>query len=58
MVLQGILMSYNDHKGPAILIPPSLQENWKVGSGWENSITGPVFLGMRLAIQKKINTFD
>jgi len=58
LILNGILLSYNDHKGPAIMIPPSLQANWKLGTDWETKPLGPEILGLRLAIQKKINKFE
>lgn len=58
LILNGILLSYNDLKGPAILIPPSLQQNWKLGTDWETKPLSPEILGLRLAIQKKINKFE
>jgi len=58
MILQGILLSYNDHKGPVILIPPSLQENWQLKTIWKNIISSPALFGKRFTIQKNENSFD
>lgn len=58
MILQGILLSYNDHKGAVILIPPSLQENWQLKTIWKNILTSPALFGKRFTIQKNANSFD
>jgi hypothetical protein len=58
MILQGILLSYNDHKEATILIPPSLQKNWELKTGWKDTFACPDVFGRRLAIQKKINTLN
>lgn len=58
MMLQGMLLTYNDHKEATILIPPSLQKNWELKTGWKDTFACPDVFGRRLAIQKKINTLN
>ncbi|TDH17923.1 DUF2236 domain-containing protein [Segetibacter sp. 3557_3] len=58
LMLQGILLTYNDHKEATILIPPSLQKNWELKTGWKDTFACPDVFGRRLAIQKKINTLN
>ena len=53
-MLQGMLNHFNEYKGVHFHIPPGLQENWKLKTSWEHSLTlSPSIAGYRLAVEKK-----
>ena len=54
-LLEGIIHHFNHGKEVQFFIPPSLQKDWKLASGWKDQVTSPGVLGRRLAIQKKTN---